>query len=538
MQETNPTIPETPNSDAKIYQAGQKSARPWMDCEYVEIDEELSQLFDDARLGVTLASTIFAYVVPRVTYKFSKDIETACAIVDGDENLIVFNPDLFRDLISTKARAFMLLHELQHIFMFHHARAKEMRYHPILWNYATDFFINNIILGMYRDGYGNIAYNKRYQDYIGININDYISNNVLPVPHIPEEEWKRLKVLSNPEYLDMTPDEIYDVILNSLPKELQEQIMEEVAGGYAGDEAGNTTVKIQVGSGGDGDQDDGEEGSGKGDDGDGDGGSGRKSVEDQLKDHFGGVPQDELMGDGGSPEQRQKNQQTIAAAVSFAESQANGVGNNEGNIVRMVVEMNKPQVKWQDIIHETIVSKGDSYNTYLKYNSRTTGDVILPSTYTHTIDVCVQADTSGSMGTEDYKDVVGELYGLVEQFEDWRITLATCDVKHHIIGDYCSMDGDDWESIDLSLPGGGGTILTPMVKYAEDEAYFEQRKIAANIIITDGYFNPNELVEGMGDHLWLVEHIIIITRGGNREFELDHPNFKVIKLDFENQMAA
>lgn len=132
-----------------------------------EVKPEWRESVSNARMAVTMATPLFAYKMYQCEIHFTLDISTAAATVVAGKNLIYINP-LFFDfkLTNDKQRAFVLLHEVDHIFLMHIGRQTDMGYHPELWNVATDYFINLHGSGTYKAKDGSIKTDTKYTKYL------------------------------------------------------------------------------------------------------------------------------------------------------------------------------------------------------------------------------------------------------------------------------------------------------------------------------------------------------------------------------------
>jgi predicted metal-dependent peptidase len=135
-------------------------------------------------------------------------------------------------------------------------------------------------------------------------------------------------------------------------------------------------------------------------------------------------------------------------------------------------------------------------------------------------------DSSGSMGYADYADVGGELGSLLEMFDAWELDLVTCDTAATLLGTYSSEEEDDLGTMDFRAVGGGGTEMSPMVDYA-NEQFDEGEEFNACIVVTDGYI-PEEPVNTSTSEDRM-KYIFVVTRGGNRGLQL--ADAKVIYMD-------
>lgn len=394
--------------------------------------------FSDARANVVLGSAIFAFTMMRCEYIFTHDIPTAGACVHDERNIIYFNPDFMDKVLkNSKQRAFVLVHELDHIFFMHQRRAIDMAYNHQVWNEATDFCINLRGAGVYKDEHGVRRVEERYSKYF-------------EMPEIG---------LYDEKYLGMSSDEIYQHLMKN---------PEDSPSGGGKQNHGN-----------------------------------------------GGTDLDVLLGNGGSVQQQAKNVQTMHSAVVFAE-QSNQIGKNEGDLARAVRDMAKPTISWQDKFVAAVQSSVKVRPTYnhLSRRSSVDGGVVFPTYTGMKVNVVFGVDSSGSMGEDDYRKVLGELKGLLEQFESWTVHLVCCDMKLYEIGVYSSEDHQTFEDIDFEMKGLGGTDMAPIARHA-DYLMALGEDIDACIVLTDGYIDVGELDNAFPRE---IKNLVITTRNHNLEF--------------------
>lgn len=224
-------------------------------------------------------------------------------------------------------------------------------------------------------------------------------------------------------------------------------------------------------------------------------------------------------------EETGNNRRAASAGVATAEQQ-NGIGENEGNLVKTIAGMSKPVVCWEDELQEAVQHSTKERSTYSRLSRRQgLGGVVFPSQTGQRISGVFGFDSSGSMTQDDYADVVGELSGILDSFEAWDLTVLSCDTKAYVIGDYSSDDDDDISTMKLEAKGIGGTVLLPLVEYANG-LLDEGEEINFCIIVTDGGFHESELDPYFSEEL---KNIVVVTRGGNTSLQME--NAKVIYMD-------
>lgn len=135
--------------------------------EEVPMTAELQQLLMEARTNVVLGSSIYAYTMMRCEYIFTRDlpIPTAASCVHDDRNIVFIDPDFFTKILTNRAqRAFVLLHEIDHIFFMHQKHCIDLSYDHETYNRAADYFINLSLSGIYLEN-GVRKQNQKYRSY-------------------------------------------------------------------------------------------------------------------------------------------------------------------------------------------------------------------------------------------------------------------------------------------------------------------------------------------------------------------------------------
>lgn len=404
--------------------------------DYKEVtpSETTTKNFLDARINIVKGSAIFAYALVKCEYIFTNDIDTAGACIHDDRNIIYINPEWFdTKLVNAKQRAFVLLHELEHIFLGHQQRCIIGGLDHGIYNKAADYYINLRASGVYLDGDGN----RRVYDKYTINF------------EMPEGEAKGLY---DERFLGKSTEEIYHILVEEGSKESGEQV-------------------VAVG--------------------------------------FGGEGLD-IMGNGGTPQQANRNAQAMIAAVTFAQ-QSNGIGDCEGDLVKSILDMAKPKVDWTSKVMNLVQTSVRARPTYNRISNRSssTGDGVIFPTYTgEHLNIVFGVDSSGSMGESDYRRALGELSGIIETFESWKVHFVCCDMALYEMGVYSSVDGDTISSVNTEFRGLGGTDMSPIAKYAGD-LLESGEEVVACIILTDGGIYEHPLDSSFHEQL---TNIVVSTR--------------------------
>lgn len=425
---------------------------------------DLATELKEVKIHVALASMLFAYTLAKVDIRLADHLPNgspAAAIVHGDKNIITFTRDGFTKFAETsQQRAFILVHELYHIFFQHHGRMNDAKYHPFIWNYATDYYNNLKASGVFVSG-GAVVRDERYAKHF---------------------QFPSGGGLYDEKYLGMSCDEIYDLL-------------------HDAHNDGSAVIDM----------------------------SGYESRE-ALGDNDS---YSDIIGDGGSIEQQRKNQQTLSGAAVASRSALSPeqlAGSMDGDLVRMINGMMKPVIPWEDKFTNAVRSKTRTKRTYNIWNKLSASDgngPIFKSYYGEKINFVYGIDSSGSMCETSHNEARSELYGLIETLDGWSADVVCCDTKLHKMGIYSSEDGDEFNDIEFTVRGLGGTILSPILDHAEQAGYSDE--LNAIIIVTDGYFDGEELDRQIAERGDLIPVIVIIVRGGCQDFALE--NAEVIHIE-------
>lgn len=451
------------------------------DFELKNMDGEQEGLFSDARQNIVFGSQIYAYLITQCEYLVTSDIEhiTASA-VHGTRNVVYINPEMFFDpKLNRKQRAAAIVHSIDHIMLMHRKRGLDGAYEDELWNLACDYYCNNAISGAYLDENGNKKFSERYQRFFELpNKEDYPTDD---------------------RFLDKSAEEIYHILKKEQKgggggKQQQQQqggSQSQGQGGGQGDQQGQGG-----GQGGQGDQGD-QQGQGGGQGGQ----QKKKKGGDMLGGDGGQDPnqgqggnQGDMFGDGGSAAGERQNMQSLQAAVVSAQ-QNNGIGCNEGNIARIVEEMAKPKIDWTDKVYAAMRSTERVETTYTRLSRRSyidpeTGEgVVFPTYFSRKLRIVFGADSSGSMGRDDFMRAKAELAGVLRFFDSWDLYFVTCDMKLHYGGYYSTENSEEFEDVDVTFNGGGGTDMSPIARFAAEK--HAEEPIDVCLIISDGYIDAD-----------------------------------------------
>lgn len=420
-----------------------------------DLPASYNEAMSDARTRLSMASSLTAYQMYQCTFEASYDVPRACALHRGSENVVVFNPDKFLTWAPGE-RAFIVLHEIDHIFLDHLGRQEEFGYDFALWNTATDFYINLHGSGAYRDG-DKIKYDDRFTRYL------------------TRPDW----VLYDEQFLGLSSDEIYHKLLKESNGDAKQAVAKADPNGGGSGEEGSAVVD-QVSNG---------------------------KAEEQLK--F-------------------RNNRTNAAAIAKAQHD-NSMGKGEGDMAKLITELATPVIDWRDRLPNAIESKIKQRQTFNRLSRRSDDpDLFFPSWTGRGIKLVFGVDTSASMPPESPSEALGELAGIMEEYEAWGVDVLTCDWGAHILGEFDSESHSIEDVMACEFIGGGGTDMTPIVDYATEKVH-NGDELNICVVVTDGFIPTSVDSAMVEDDL---EYLFIVTPGGNKSLTLD--NAEVIFMDHVN----
>jgi predicted metal-dependent peptidase len=203
------------------------------------------------------------------------------------------------------------------------------------------------------------------------------------------------------------------------------------------------------------------EGNGDGDDGDGNGkGNGRPKLSKEERDAI----RDEIKG------------AVIAAA------QAAGAGNLPLGVKRLLKDLTAPVIGWKELLQQQITSVIKNDYTWARPSRRSWHmDAILPGLKPgDMIDICIAMDQSGSISEADSRAFLSEIKGIMEAFDEYKITLWCFDTEIYNMQTYTSDNIDD--IMEYEPMGGGGTDFMANWEFMK-ENNIEPKKF---IMFTDG----------------------------------------------------
>tara|TARA_E500000331_G_C17257869_1_gene713918 strand:- start:1012 stop:2292 length:1281 start_codon:yes stop_codon:yes gene_type:complete len=167
----------------------------------------------------------------------------------------------------------------------------------------------------------------------------------------------------------------------------------------------------------------------------------------------------------------------------MSSAQAAGAGNMPAEIERIIKDLTEPKMNWREILRQQIQSTIRNDYTFQRPSRKNwhSGAILPGMNYDETIDICIAIDMSGSIGDHQARDFLSEIKGIMEQYEDGRITVWCFDTAVYNEQVFESASSDDIAS--YQIIGGGGTEFDCNWEYMK-ENNINPKKL---VVFTDGY---------------------------------------------------
>ena len=166
-------------------------------------------------------------------------------------------------------------------------------------------------------------------------------------------------------------------------------------------------------------------------------------------------------------------------------AQASGAGNLPGDIKRIIKEMTEPKMDWREHLNLAVQSTLKSDFTWMRQSrkSRSMG-IYLPGTDNDfQVEAAIGIDVSGSISHDMIKDFLGEIYGIMQQFQDFRLRVWTFDTQVYAdsFKEFTPMNAEEIKEYEII--GCGGT------DFECNWTFMEENDIQPDkfIMFTDGY---------------------------------------------------
>lgn len=156
-----------------------------------------------------------------------------------------------------------------------------------------------------------------------------------------------------------------------------------------------------------------------------------------------------------------------------------GFGTKSASIQRLINDLSIPKVNWKQELREFIESGAvDDWSFQVPDRRTMYNDFILPSLVGEKISLGVAVDCSGSIGEDELKTFLSEIYSMFKQYNSIELHLLSFDSE--VCND--KIINNETELMDFEFIGGGGTDFIPVFKRLEEDGKYQLL-----VMFTDGY---------------------------------------------------
>tara|TARA_R110002073_G_scaffold109432_1_gene245368 strand:- start:782 stop:1969 length:1188 start_codon:yes stop_codon:yes gene_type:complete len=190
------------------------------------------------------------------------------------------------------------------------------------------------------------------------------------------------------------------------------------------------------------------------------------------------------IGEGMSKAEQDKLNDEIKNSLiqSAKASESSSAGNIPAGLERLITDITAPKLDWRQMLRTSIKSQIKNNYTWSKPSRKmySTNAVLPGLDVDNELDVHISIDTSGSIDQEMLRDFLGEVNGIKDEFDDYKIRVWCFDTEVHADETFETWDGKELE--DYRPAGYGGTDISVNWKYMQDE----EIRPSMLVVFTDG----------------------------------------------------
>ena len=216
-----------------------------------------------------------------------------------------------------------------------------------------------------------------------------------------------------------------------------------------------------------------------------------KMLDDHLDDGEGAGDGEDDDGEGDqkgkgrpkmSAEERERVRQEVKQSIINA-AQSAEAGSIPKGVERMIKQYTNPVMPWRELLQVNLTSAIKSDYSWMRPSRRGWHlDAVMPGQNPgEEIDVTVFIDMSGSISTKQGQAFLGEVAGMMEAFDGFKIRVACFDTQVYNMQEFNSENLDTIDEYEIR--GGGGTDFDCIFNYLKEEGSVPNRLI----VFTDGY---------------------------------------------------
>jgi len=175
-------------------------------------------------------------------------------------------------------------------------------------------------------------------------------------------------------------------------------------------------------------------------------------------------------------------------------------GKLPASLQRLVDDLVETKVNWRDLLPQSIQSCLVDDFTWMRPNRKHMySGIFLPTlAKDETIDLQIAIDMSRSITDSMATDFIGEVYGIMSMYNDFKIGIVCFDTKVYNYKEF-TKDTQD-ELLEYKCIGGGGTDFDAFWNFWKEREI--EPKLA--VVFTDGYPNGTWGPDNYADTLWVI----------------------------------
>lgn len=207
-----------------------------------------------------------------------------------------------------------------------------------------------------------------------------------------------------------------------------------------------------------------------------------------LDDHIRVSSEEGGKDDKGLPSISKEDAQAIRDEIKQAMIQSAAAAGGRAvpeSVARLIKNWTEPKMDWRQLVRQEIQSilRNDYSFTRPSRKGMHTGAILPGMKNATTIEVAIALDMSGSIGSDDAKTFLSEVAGIMDQYEDFTITLWCFDTG--IYNPQTITEDNCIDLLEYEPRGGGGTDFDANFEWMKENG-IKPKKF---IMFTDGYPN-------------------------------------------------
>lgn len=207
-----------------------------------------------------------------------------------------------------------------------------------------------------------------------------------------------------------------------------------------------------------------------------------------------------------SKEERDKIKDEFREAILQA-AQGAKPGSLPSGVERLVRNLTAPKMDWRSLISMKIPSLAKNDYSYQRPNKKYQfSGIVMPGLQREeAIDVCVAIDTSGSISQQQLEEVLSEVVGLMDMYEEFTLRIWQFDTQVYGYETFTKDNAGDMMS--YQIKGGGGT------SFQCNWDFMKANDVIPKLFIM---FTDGESYDGWGEEGYCEDVIWIINNSWNK----------------------